>query len=290
MNPKALLLFILLSPVVHCLGQETVEVDSTIANKSKLVSPTYLDFTAGSGYSYFRDFATAPLFYYGIAGNLSLHYERNHQDVESRFGISGIYGAYGFNVNRETAGSNLLALNLDYSRLYRIKSLSEERWHVKVGGMALFTANFRNNPDLQNAAFGLEFIYNLMASAKVVVDASRRKAKSGKFLFIKYDWKPRRRYFTYQLNVGLMNAHYRNGYAYVDQSGLIDQPALFNDYENTLFQGIRLNSKMSYTIFLNQLNAVRISFLWDAYTTGEEGDSFEMASRFLNFSFLFLIK
>lgn len=200
-----------------------------------------------------------------------------------------ISGNYQFTIKNETSRSFVQSVNLDLGKLYRIDRYSNDKYSLKAGGTFLITGNIRSNPSLQNSSFGYELIYNLMASAKLSRDVSRKTTKSGKILFLKYNWKPRRRLLSYQLNIGLMNAHLRNGYAYVDQEQLVNNPSLFADYEHTLFEGFRINSALRYTIFFDKGHAIRFAYLWDALTTRQENAAFEMANHQFNVSILFNI-
>ncbi len=192
-----------------------------------------------------------------------------------------------FAIDNETASTFLNSLHLEFGKLYRIERFSNDKYSVKAGGLLLISGNTRSDRALQNASFGSELIYNLMASAKVSRDVGRKKVKSGKIWFIKYNLKPRKRLLSYQLNLGLLNAHIRNGYAYVSQNSVINESPLFVDYEHSFFEGFRLNSALRYTIFLDSGHALRFAYIWDAYSTNEEESTLEMANHLFNISVLF---
>lgn len=278
------IVILLISLVVSPLfGQSKKDVRKA-ANKER---PKFLELGFGSGSSYYRDFATAPIFYHSIPQNVAIHYHRFDSLKETRYGGNLSFGIYDFEIGDQKSSSLTRSLNLDFGKLYHIQKLSTEKYNVKVGGMAIFTGNLRIDQDLQNAAVGYEFIYNLMASAKVSRDVSRKETKSGKIWFIKWNWEPRKRLLSYRLNVGLMNSHIRNAYPYINQKEILNESPFFANYENTFFQGFRMTSDLDYTIFLHNNNAIRFSYVWDAYTTGQEVDKFEMANHFINFSLLF---
>jgi len=264
-------------------AQETV--DRKTLNEAR---PKYLEIALHGGPSYFRDLATSPIFFRGPALGFGLHYHRFDSLKESRFGLAFTTGRYRFTIGNERASSRLQNIQLDFSKLYRIDRFSSEKYQLKLGGLAMADLNLRVDPALQNAGFGYEFIYNLMASAKVSRDLSRTTTKSGKFLgFIGYNWQPRKRLISYQLSAGLYNANVRNGYAYVNQEALLNEFSLFADYQHHLFQGFRISSALRYTIYLNNDNALRFSYCWDAYTTGGENDQFEIANHLFGAALLF---
>lgn len=277
--------FVLLLLWPALVYSQQIENDDKAGREAR---PKYLELGAQFGYSYFRDLATSPIFFSGATSGASLHYHRFDSLKETRYGMSVLAGNYGFSVRGESNNSSFSSIQVNYSRLFPLKRFSNQNYKLKAGGLLQGNLNFRIDPALQNAGFGYEVIYNLMASAKVSRDISREKARSGKFLWlIKYDWQPRKRLVSYQLNVGVINGNVRNGYAYVNQRGITNEFPLFADYENNLFSGFRMNAALRYTIYLNNGNALRFSYLWDAYTTGGEVDQFEFASHLFSAALLF---
>jgi hypothetical protein len=250
--------------------------------------PKYLELGLNFGHSYFRDLATSPIFYTGALNGANFHYHRFDTLRETRFGFSALNGTHGFTIGNEVSTSSFTTLQFDYGRLYPFERISNANYKFKFGGLLIANINFRTDPALQNAGFGYEVVYNLMASAKVSRDVSRHSAKSGKILWlIPYNWQPRKRLLSYQLNLGVVNNNVRNGYAYVSQKGIINEFPLFADYEHNVFSGFRMNAALRYTIYLNNGNALRFSYIWDAYTTGGEVDQFEIANHLIGTALLF---
>ena len=250
--------------------------------------PKYLELGTLTGPGYHRDLATSPLFNRGGTVGTNFHYHRFDSLRETRYGFTLLAGFHGFTVGNERSGASLTTVQFDFNKLYAIHKISQGKYKFKVGGMVVGNFNLRIDPRLQNAGFGNEFIYNLMGSAKVSRDVSRKSTKSGKILWLfPYNWEPRKRLLSYQLNVGIYNANVRNGYAYVDQSGLINELAIWSDYEHNAFSGFRVNAALRYTIYLNNDNALRFSYNWDAYTTGGDVDQFEIANHLLGVALLF---
>lgn len=263
----------------------TFSQDSKDKNSSR---PKYLEIGIQNGYSYHRDLATSPVFYRGATSGTNVHYHRFDSSRDSRFGATLYSGTQRFSVRNESAQSRFTTIQIDISELYAIEKYSQGKYKFKVGGSLMGNFNLRSDPALQNASFGYEVVYNLMGSAKVSRDVSRNREKSGKFLWlIPYNWKPRKRLLSYQLSLGVFNSNVRNGYAYVNQSGLTNQFPIFADYENNLFSGFRMNAVFRYSIYLNNGNALRFSYIWDAYTTGGEVDQFEIANHLFGAALLF---
>ena len=266
---------------------QTEETPSTPQKDQKKNIPAYIKVSAGLGSSYFRDFATSPLFYKGATKHISLSYSKFNLERETEIGISYSFGNYHNNFNEHSQISTVKSGSLFYSRLYQLQSLSSPKWNVKVGGLVNATGNFRTNEALLNNTYGFEIIPTLFGSVKIERDLSTKEEKHKKFLFIKYKLKEKTRNLAFRLNVGLINGSYRNGYVYADQSGLLNEPLLLDDYQFKVFSGFRMSSSLDYTVFLKNKNALRFSYAWDAYKTGGNLDKFEMATHNFKVSLLF---
>ncbi|MFC5045478.1 hypothetical protein [Aquimarina hainanensis] len=51
-----------------------------------------------------------------------------------------------------------------------------------------------------------------------------------------------------------------------------------------------MNTALTYTSYLKNKNALQFSYVWDAYKTGGDLDSLEMATHSIRFAFLFNTK
>lgn len=278
----------LLLLLVSLAGISQTEETSAISRKEwRKNIPAYIGVSAGLGGSVFRDFATSPLFYKGVAKYIALSYSKSNFERESEIGLSYSFGNHHNNFNNHLQISNVKSVSLFYSRLYQLQSLSSPKLNVKVGGLINATGNFRINEGLANNGIGYEIIPTLFGSVKIEKDISTKEEKNKKFLFIKYNSKEKTRNLAFRLNVGLVNSSYRNGYAYSGQASLLNKFALFDDYQFKVFSGFRMSSSLDYTVFLKNKNALRFSYAWDAYKTGGNLDKFEMATHTLKFSLLF---
>jgi len=248
---------------------------------------TYVELGLGLGSGKFRDFATSPLFYSGAQTGINLSVKLEKETHETYYGLNYSLGNYS-NITGSSYTSSLVhALGLYYQRLIVLKQLSNSKWKYKAGGQLNMVGTYRYNPSLQNNAVGMEVVNTLFLSGKVDRDVSRTVVKDKKFLFIKYRVNPRLRSLSFQLNVGVINNNYRNGYAYIDQSSVVNNPKAFGGYEYHWFEGFRMSSSLNYTIHLHNSNAVQVSYLWDALHTGGETNRYEMGIHTVRFSILF---
>ena len=283
---KILFLLLLFLPI-QLSAQEVSGQDSA----GKYVRPKYYELGAGLNISSFRDFATSPLVYSGAAGQFVLGVIRRDEQIESNFAFrfsSGIYISPDNTSERTSAVASIIFL--DYSRLYQIKALSSDKWNFKVGGKIDLTGNIRQNPNLLNSGVGFESFQTFFGSVKVTHDISRKEPQKGKFLFFRYNRKPVKRELSFQLNPSLVNSTYRNGYAYVGQSGVTGSNNPFDDYHFSAFSGFRINTAFDYTTYLKNGNGIKWSYLWDAYKTGGNLSKFEMSHHIIQVALLFKVK
>jgi hypothetical protein len=250
----------------------------------------YLEIGLGVGYSQFRDFATSPLFYSGFPFSLDLAFRIDGQKNEKQFGLQASYGSLSALINGSYAQSSVVSASLFYQQLYIFPQVSNNKWKYKVGGQINASGNYRYNPSLQNNSVGVEMVNTLFASGKVVLDVSRLRTKEKKCWFMHSVKEPRFRLLDFQLNIGLLNNSFRNGYAYIDQSSVLNDPKDFGGYKYSWFTGFRMSSSLRYIIYLKNKNAVQFSYVWDAYTTGGDANRFEFGSHFLKFTLLFNTK
>ena len=264
---------------------------ATIGSEEKRNNrPTYLEVGFGFGTTKMRDFATSPLFFTGPNSRVSLARLKfdslRESNTQFNYHGGGLSSGDGDNDSKSTFHS----FSLSYRQLYRISSLSNSTWNVKLGGEFNTVANVRQNPDLFNAAFGSEFISTLFGTAQIGRNVSRKQHKEKRFGFVKYSLKPRKRYLSYTLNVGIFNNDYRNGYSYIGDHAILNDDNAFKDYEWSAFSGFRIASSIDYTIYLESENAVRISYITDIYKTKGDYASLEVAQYALKISLLFKTK
>ena len=247
--------------------------------------------SGGLGFGSFRDFATSPLTYNGVSivlGGFKINIDERR---ETEWGTPFSVGLFTVNFNGHSSSSTIFTFSPYYSELYRLNSLSSEKFNVKVGGMLQATLNVRTNFDLLNNAVGVEVIPTLFGSIKGTWDVSRNIDKDRKFLFFKYRQLKRKKSLAFRLNTGLINTSYRNGFVYSGQSALLNRAEIFDDYKFNVFSGYRFSSSLDYTLYSRKTtNAVQISYVWDAYRTGGDFDQFEMAQHGLRFTLLFNTK
>lgn len=263
------------------------EASLTKKEKRKLI-PKYIGIGYGINSSAFRDLATSPLFYYGTALQLSLSQLKIDDKREIEFGIFYDFGTYNTDFNDNTSNSNVKRIALSYSRLFRIELFKLKNFSTKIGFLFNGNGNLRNNESLGNDGVGIDIFTNLLGSVKITKDISSSTVEEKKFLFWKYTLSERKKNLNLRLDTGLINTSYRNGYIYsVAQSAILNEQTIFGYYSLKMFSGFRARSSLNYTHYLKNNNAIRFSYVWDAYSTGGDLKKFEMAHHILKFTFLF---
>lgn len=252
---------------------------------------SYIDAGFGFSMANFRDFGTSPLVYSGLPKRVSLSMLSFNELKEVSYGIDFDFGNYSSVVGDEIAVSQVKVLTLRYQELHRLDVFNSDKWNLKVGGTAMVSGDFRLNPSLQNAAVGYEVFMNIMASGKITMNMDREEDKQRKIWFVKYTSKARKRNLSYNLNLGLINHNYRNGYTYVNQEGVLNKFPLFGEYGVNSFNGFRMGSELAYTRYMaSNNNALRFSYVWDAFKSSDEYDAFEMAFHTIKISLMFQVK
>ena len=290
---KIMLMLFLISLGTGCLAQQT-DSDSLSGKEARKLArknrPDYIGIGAGLNWSSHRDFATSPLIYSGTMAVFHIDKSRFDEQKESSLSLRLSAGNQDIAVAETFTATSVVSFFNSYQQLFQVKRFSNEQWNVKAGGNISWGFNYRDNPSFGNNATGVEWYGTLFGSVKVTRDVSRKKAKEVKILFIKYKLKPLRRNISWQFNAGLLNSNLRNGFAFINQTALVNEPDRFTDYQFNIFSGFRLSSQIDYTLYLNTGNMVRFSYLWDAYRTGEEFDKFEMGHHMFTTSLWFKIK
>lgn len=287
-----LLLLILLLVSSQAYSKER---DSLDLPKVKLPSNFYSQLSIGLTSPLYRDFATSPLFYRGLGLNLGTAWLRRNDKRERLCRVD-----LGFSVLMpRVPKSNVIQpgglayygyLTIYYHQLWKIEPLSNEKFNLKVGGALNITQNVRANPALENNAFGLENLSNLLATAQMTMDISRKAPKEYK----RFTLKPVKRELRFLVNVGVFNFNYRPGYAYSydsEMNGTKTKPVAwaFSNYKLTL-NGWRINTELEFIQYLPNGNARGWSYVWEAAHAKGRYEPFQMASHRIQFTFYFHTK
>ncbi len=239
----------------------TTEMLSAQQGNSEAKEPksAFIALSAGVNFSNFRDFATSPLTYTGRPFYVSVAHVELSDKRESDFTFAYSSGNYRNSYNEQFTVSKVNTFTLGYSELFEAKRFSGTPFNIKYGAQLNATLNHRMNESLFNNSEGIDLIANLMGTLKASLDVSRKAAETKRFLFFEYEANPRQRYLSYTLNVGLVNASYRNGFAYTSLAAPLNSDDFFEGYEFSIFSGMRLRSSLDYTVFLQNNNAIRFS-------------------------------
>ncbi|ANQ47757.1 hypothetical protein MY04_0375 [Flammeovirga sp. MY04] len=264
---------LLLSPL-FVLSQTN---DSILTIKEqKKARPVYINFSAGLNQIKFRDEATSPVYYRGAVKYFSVGYRRGDQARDTEIGVDISTGKTTENVSKLNLESQITSIRFHYGRLFRVNPISSGKMNYMAGGLFNSTQNIRTNPGFMNNAVGLENFSSLMASLKATRDFSKEKNNSN-----------RKRELSLRLNIGVMNNSYRNGYIYTNTSSVLNEPKAFSNYESKYFSGFRMSTELDYTIFLQNKNAIKFSYLWDGFKSGGSYNQFGMTNNILKATFLF---
>ena len=297
-NLKILLLAISINgfTLLNGYSQNQVLADSI---KIDELSNYYRQLSVGVNNPVYRDFATSPLFYNGFGAHLqSAWFKRSdlrERSFEIGLGLNSMSARIPeSNFIQPETGSFFGLISARYLQLWKLKSLSTEKNNIKLGGIVQTTQNFRLNLDLQNNAFGLEHLTNIMASGQITRDISRNEARQLNFWLFKPILKQVKRDLRFQFNAGILNLNYRPGYTYVyneEIAGLETNPVnwILSTYKWSL-NGWRFNTRLEFITYLPNGNARSWSYVWDATNAPGRHEKFQMASHQIRFAYYFHTK
>lgn len=244
----------------------------------------------------YRDFATSPLFYSGIGGQLGLGHLwiNGHGEiaVELETSIAQTLAQAPRSNYYQTFNSALFFNFSAYGHYLRaLPKANHSRLSFFAGGSLRSDANARFNERLGNASGGLEALANVAAVGKVVFDASRRQAKTLNLRLKTVELNPVKRQLDFRLNAGMLNFNYRPGYSYVHDSELDGENTnglgwLLSEHRWKL-NGWRLSAALGFTRYRNNGHAVRFEYRWDAVNAPGRHEPFQMASHNLRAVFMF---
>jgi len=287
---KFLKLLFLLILYPGWLNSQIINTKIQTENNNNDIYGGNISFSSGLSLSNYIDFATSPLIYSGNPFNFSLGFVHREKDKEFKTDFSLLIGYFSDRYHSGLSQSDVKIFDSDISYLQRLNSFKANKLKLFIGGDFKFTYNNRENPTLQNNSWGYEIIPTLFVSSKLVWDISRTKPKQGQILFFKYNLKPRKKDLSFKLNLGIINASYRNHYIYTDaDSFTTNSYDMWDKYVFKIFSGFRAGSECAYTVYLYNGNSIKFSYLWDAYKTGGDLDRLEMAHHKINIALMYKI-
>lgn len=256
--------------------------------KYRKTMPVFFEVGAGINHSKFIDFGTSPIYYSGSPFAITGALRKETDSRESCLLASYSTGSYHMDYNGMNTVSNVpLNLSLRYSRLSQLNVFNNTRWNFKIGATAAFTGMFRQNASLLNNAVGYNAFTNVMLSGKISRDISTRQAH--KWAFFKL--RPKSRKLSYQLDVGLINGAFSNGFIYTNSSAVYNEPSLAAAHTYKLLSGFRMASRLDYQFDISNRNTLKFSYLWDAMMTGNKDQSrFQLVNNILMLSLNFKMR
>ncbi len=251
---------------------------SLLFSKDKHPSDKYLFSETGSGYAHIKDTGTSPLRYHGISALLNAGYVQNsakgHFEILGNISlISGSAATY--YLHQHISGGMIV------SYLHSLPVFENEDLRLRLGGTLRPTLAASINQSYQNAAFNMDIMCDLSLSSQFEFEFERPE-KEGKFLFIKYHL-PRRAYETFfRMNLPLLLFNGRPKFAYV----IDDDLDLFA--RHYYLGGFQMGTKLSIKRYLDNGNAIELSYDWTMYTSGKKDIYLlEKAAHNLNFALYF---
>lgn len=282
----------------YCLLAITTATLWFVSVQAQSTSDTqhYRLFSMGGNRPVYRDFATSPLFYNGTGISLSTTWLKRSNERERSIDLSLRPGWVSAQIPESdfiqpSSSAFFLQMSFRYQQLRKLKSVSNEKQNIKIGGTFISTQNFRPNPNLQNNSLGLENLTNLMVSGQIVRDVSRTKERTLNLFICKPKLKPVKRDLRFQLNAGLLNFNHRPGYAYSragEINGVKTNPLSWqlSNY-NWSMNGWRFITELEWITYLPNGNARSWAYVWDAAHAPGKFEAFQVANHNIRFTYYF---
>ncbi len=283
---STLLLFPLLLFKLSLSGQEQVDYK----NAPAFDTLSCITIAYGQTYTALRDFATSPLWFTGYPGSVSIGHVYESAQRQSNIQFNFVFGNLSKLYNGSFSEGSLQRFMVDYRELFQINLGNNPRWNYQLGASINATANYRVNGAFQNNREGFDMVGTLFLSGKIGWDLSRLQPKNKKLFWFEYTARRRTQNLDVLGHIGLINSSYRNGYAYTSPSAVLNEDEFFKNYEFRLLGGYRFSTAINFTYQLHNKNALRFSYLWDAYHSHNGNEALEMTVHTLQLALLFNVK
>ena len=220
---------------------------------------------AGTGFVQFRDPATSPLIYGGVPAQVGLGWEDRFANRTSVVHFQGIFGAL-TPVSGLQGYSSTQVLRGAYSELFEVGRPIYGLERLMIGARLDGAANVRINNGLMNNSFGFESPWHLGPQVRLQWDVSRYRARSWSVWRLRKVWRPVDRRMYLDVSPALVQATYRNGYAYVGQGSLLNNNAFLEEYQWRVRPMGQWAVQWGMRTELATGNAVEWSYSWRAYS------------------------
>lgn len=281
MNKLNLIIFLLCSNIIllaHDSIPDPIQRTEIKTHHSIIIAPAY-------NYHKFLDQQLSPIVYKGNLFGLNLGYESDGEKHKYSLVLNGFYGQLLGKTHYATYFANQSIVNL-YGSYYHHTNL-DKNYQLFLGSIFNHQLILYNNPNLQNAALTMSILNSLSISAcleKTLVF----HAKSLKIWFIKYKTKDRLLKFSFSLNLPILFYNFRPPYSTIsDFSNDENNWDLKSKFYNISAKVFRANTKTSITYYLQNNNALRISYIWDAFSFKDTFYSYQAAQHIFEVSLLF---
>ncbi|WNJ18961.1 hypothetical protein [Pontibacter sp. G13] len=253
--------------------------DSTTKALRKAQTEKYIYLGIGGQYSRYQDFGTAPLTYDGILGAARIGYRQ--QRPGSFFDV-GTNPSSAF-VSTEAGGFTYSATQVigqgNVTYLTRIGIPKWQDWNLYVGPNFINIWNARFNSSHGNAIYTYEIISSLCVGGRLgrLWSYTNKKGKTRK-------WR-----LATQLSLPILNVALRPDYVVIEDFSSGRSNPLAGDGFEVAFWGKvnRLQWLTEGYYYLNNGNALRVSYQWDGYNSRIGENDSAAGIHGLTFSILF---
>lgn len=232
------------------------------------------------------DFQNSPILYKGPTAGIGLSFESDGNNYKYAFILKGAYGFLGGETKTAIYSSTQINAQLGLNYVHRITPV-KSNLHCFTGASIQGDLNMHNNPSLQNASLSLTGLTNFAFSTEFESDFSW-KAKNIKIWFLKFKRRKRNFKINLKFDLPLLFLNFRPGYSNISDFTNGENLWALESKQFWIFKNaFQLNTKSSFFYFLNNKNALRISYIWQAFRFEDTFDSYQAAHHSIEFSLLF---
>lgn len=256
-------------------------------NKTKETAVHALLFQGGSSLSKYRDSGVSPLLYKGILPWGAIAYSANTSKWQLNIGTNGFAGIFSQKSDLATYSTQGISGVFNASYLRLLPTDPDKLFQYYLGGDIQHDINFRISPHYMNAQFVTDNISSIALRGKIHYDFNI-PAKSGKFLFVKFNRPQRYFHLGYTVSLPFFTALYRPGFSYVS-NGTSGENDVFDGYiwSTMIYSGFR--SSLEFRKYLKNGNAIGLTYNFSVFSSsGKSNFSFvQTASHQLGLLFYF---
>ena len=280
---KLLILFLILN-ITKVYSNDSTQVENSLNGDS--IQRHFLNISSLSSKYKYLDNQYSPIIYEGPSTGIKMGFESDGNKHKWDVLATGFFGYLEGTTKVVTYPASIYGFNFTGSYLHTIGK-KNAIINTYLGGRVRQNFIFYSNSNLQNAASSFSSLNNLAITAEAEKYFSW-KAKHYKIWFLKFNRRDRKLRLNFKLDIPFYFYNLRPPYSSI--SDFSDGKNLISVVPKSYWifaDAFQLNTSTSITYYMHNCNAIRISYLWEAYKFQDTFDSYQAGQHIFEFSLLF---